>query len=681
MKMRRAIGFAAAVVASLAFASLAAASEPLRMTNLRIEGSGDAWYTSNVFRLHWDQIPQSASRPRAILYRLYDQQGQLIEGPVRQIETDIALRVEVPPLPGVYSVEAWLEDSAGQPGPPAWATLRFDDALPPPPTLQATADWLGAGQSAVLQIARPEAPLPVSGIRGYAVSLDQGGGGSPCAEPSRCALAETDLLVDGNATLPLGALPEGSTFARVLAVSGSGVASPLATAVFKVDTTPPQLRLRGLPQEGWSDRPLRLTALAFDPLSGMAAAGPAGPFTAIRVDGVTTTDRGSEASAWVTGGGIHQVAYFARDAAGNVEDGELGSVPPATASVGIDEGPPKVRFVPAQDPEEPERIEATVSDALSGPSPERGVIALREVGSGGRFEELPTQVAGNRLIARWDSDSYPRGSYEFLATGFDRAGNAGSGDARSSGPKMILASPLKTSVALEAGFGGRRMVWHRCERGRRGRRCQRETISGFDARPAARSVPFGRAVSFGGRLQSASGAPLSGLEVEVTEAFAAGSEPGRRTTLVRTGPDGGFSLRLAPGPSRDVSVAFAGTRTLTRATARSVHLGVLAGVRLRASATTAKIGGAPIIFSGSLERTGAAPGEGLPVELQFRYPGAGWSEFRTVATDRRGRFRYAYRFSDDDSRGVRFQFRAYLPKKEGWPYEPAFSRPVAVSGR
>jgi hypothetical protein len=52
-----------------------------------------------------------------------------------------------------------------------------------------------------------------------------------------------------------------------------------------------------------------------------------------------------------------------------------------------------------------------------------------------------------------------------------------------------------------------------------------------------------------------------------------------------------------------------------------------------------------------------------------------------VESDRRGRFRYAYRFSDDDSRGVRFQFRAYVKGREGWPYEPGASRPVMVTGR
>ncbi len=168
----------------------------------------------------------------------------------------------------------------------------------------------------------------------------------------------------------------------------------------------------------------------------------------------------------------------------------------------------------------------------------------------------------------------------------------------------------------------------------------------------------------------------------MTETFAAGATPAQRTTLIRTQPDGTFSLQLLPGPSRAVTASFAGTRTLTRASARSVQLGALAAVRLRASAARAKVGGAPVVFSGSVDQTGATTTtKGLPVELQFRYPGAEWSEFRTVEADARGRFRYAYRFSDDDSRGVRFQFRAYVIGREGWPYEPAYSRPIAVLGR
>src|SRR4051812_6484005 len=654
------------------------------MENLQVEGGEANWHPSHAFRLDWTQVPGPPLFPRAVVYRLYDAGGRLIEGPVRNSENVRVIEpLEVPPRPGEYTVEAWLEDSEGRAGPPSRATLRFDDTVPAPAAPQPPEGWLAGREIALLKINHPTGPLPPSGIRGYAVSLDTGGGSSPCAHPGWCSVAETDLPqgIGGN-TIALGTLPEGETYARVVAISGSGVASPIASVVFRSDATLPRLTLQGLPT-AWSRGPVRVTALAGDELSGMAAAGPTGPFTPIAVDGgAPALASGDSVSAWIGGSGLHRIAYFARDAAGNVADGALGEPPPATATVRIDEEPPRVLFAPAQDPAEPERIEATVTDSLSGPSLDHGTIRLRRAGTHNRFEELPTQVVGDRLITHWDSDAYPSGKYEFLAGAYDLAGNAATGSDRARGAKMVLVNPLKTPTQLEAGFGGRQMVWHRCSRGRHRRRCHRQTISRFDARPAARTVPFGHGLQFGGRLTNLSSGPLGDLEVAVTETFSAGSQPLRRTTVVRTDPDGVFALRLPPGPSRDVSAAFAGSRTLTRAAGRSVPLGVLAAVRLRTSAGSARVGGAPVVFSGSVARAGTAPSaEGLPVELQFRYPGADWSAFRTLETDALGRFRYAYRFSDNDSRSVRFQFRAYVKGREGWPYEPAFSRPVAVTGR
>jgi hypothetical protein len=671
-----------AIACACAFPSLAAAQR-LQIINLEAEGGEGGWHADNDFSLTWDQLPGPPIYPQAVLYRLLDSEGNLVEGPVRDTKAVLGIaHLEVPPAPGTYTVEVWLESSDGQVGTSAFTTLRFDDAAPETPLLSAPSGWLTSSDSVPLQIGHPAGPLPISGVRGYAISLDEGDGSSPCARPDRCSIAETDLAggIDDD-TVDLAPLPEGITYARVVAVSGSGIASPVASVPLRIDLSTPLLSLQGLPTD-WSNRPVHLSAFATDPLSGMSALGPSGPFTAIAVDGgAPAMSLGDTVSTWVSGSGVHQVSYFARDAAGNVSDGGLDPSPP-TATVQIDEEPPQVLFSAAQDPAEPERIEATVSDSLSGPIPDRGSIELRQAGTHLPFEELPTQVVGDRLVAHWDSDSYPLGKYQFLATGYDRAGNAVTGDERARGAKMVLVNPLKTPTALEAGFGGRVLVWQRCRRSYKGRRCHRRKVTSFDARPATRTVPFGHGVRFGGRLKSVSGELLGGLEVRVTETFAAGATPAQRTTLVETQPDGTFSLQLLPGPSREVTASFAGTSTRTRASARSVHLGALSAVRLRASAATAKVGGGPVVFSGSVDQTGVArTKKGLPVELQFRYPGAEWSEFRTVEADAHGRFRYAYRFSDDDSRGIRFQFRAYVIGREGWPYEPAYSRPIAVLGR
>jgi hypothetical protein len=545
----------------------------------------------------------------------------------------------VPAVPGIYKLEAWVVDAEGKEILRGSTNLAFDNVPPPPPAPQAPGRWLLGNEPAVLNIGHPPAPLPLSGLRGYAISLDRGSGGGPCADPSLCTPAETDLPGGiGDDSVSLGTLPEGTTYARVVAVSGAGVASPLRSAVFQVDATPPRISLLGAPG-GWSNGPVRVTALAEDALSGMAAAGATGPLTAISVDGgAPATAPGDIVSTWISGSGAHTIAPFARDAAGN----QTGAAAPQTV-VHIDEDPPRVDFAAAQDPAEPERIEALVADALSGPSPSKGSISVRLAGTRARFEELPTKVVAGRLVARWDSDSYPPGKYEFLATGFDLAGNTATGADRVRGGRMFLVNPLKTQVALATKLSDER---------------------------------------FGGRLRRIGGGSVAGQQIAVVETFAAGAEPQRRVTYRRTDGSGAFSLWLKPGPSRDVAAFFAGTPTLTRVTGDSADLEVPTGIKFHASGSKATIGGRPIIFSGTVRALGAKGAVlGLPVELQFRYPGAGWSGFRTVEADRRGRFRYAYRFSDDDSRGVRFRFRAHVKGREGWPYEPGSSRPVTVTGR
>jgi hypothetical protein len=168
--------------------------------------------------------------------------------------------------------------------------------------------------------------------------------------------------------------------------------------------------------------------------------------------------------------------------------------------------------------------------------------------------------------------------------------------------------------------------------------------------------------------------------VRIVERFAAGTGPVTRVSTATTGVDGRYSMWLAPGPSRDVTATFAGNPGLARSTSVPLHLAVRSAVHLSASSTTAEVGGAPLVFRGRVGPLDAIPAAGRAVQLQFRLAGTQWSEFRTVQTDRRGRFRYAYRFSDDDSRGTRFRFRAFVPAQENWPYEPSGSRPVLVRG-
>jgi hypothetical protein len=665
-RMRR--GATAAILAMLTllgFAGTASASPPPPL-DLRVEGGEETWHSKRAFRIVWTNPTHSGGPPiAAVHYRVWNPAGALSIGatrlgwPATSIE-----RLDVPDEPGAYTAEIWLEDTAGDLGAPAAVKLRFDDRRPGWVEPLVGPAWVGRTAFPLpVRISRPGGALPPSGIRGYAVSVAPPPGKTPCPAPDRCTDAETDLRAGiAGDSYAIADLPEGIAYVHAVAVSGSGMTSATpGRAVIRVDKTSPVTRLDGAPT-GWTNHPIKVTANATDDGSGMTpSGGVASPFTAIAIDGGTPTiSPGASVSTVVIGDGVHQVAYYARDLAGNVDDGGasngIPNPPPATAPVRIDREPPRASFVNSQDPLDPELIRVRIADSMSGPDLAQGWIGIRRVGSGDRFEPLPgARPIGGELRARWDSDAYAAGEYEFRAIGYDVAGNEVASDRRANGAAMMLSNPLKATTTLQASFRGRVL---------------------------RRRVPYGRGLLVSGHLMAGASAPLSQMPVRIVERFAAAATPAIRVSTVTTDSDGGFALRLAPGPSREIVAVFDGSRTLSRSSTGSLRLGVRSGVRLRASSTQARIGGPPLVFRGQVAVSpGTIPPGGKSVQLQFRLPGLPWSEFRTIQTDSRGRFRYAYRFSDDDSRGARFHFRAYVPTQATWPYEPGGSLPVVVKGR
>ena len=680
IRIPAATSMAVSLVATLLGVAIAAlspdatlAGEEHSLTGLQVLG-GEGWHADDRFVVEWNRPPSQSGR---VHYAIRTADGEPIPGYEEQTtDKSVVADQQVPATPGVYLFEAWLPKSA-----PARVQLRFDDGLPPPVIVGAPA-WLAAGEDLHVHLSRPGAPLPISGLSGYAVTLDADPDGRPCALMARCRADE--LILDGDPTEfshTFPSPPEGVSFVHAVAVSGSGMASnPVATARIAIDGTPPAVRLEGAPS-GWATAAMRVTALATDPLSGMAPDGAAGPITALAIDeGVPLVVPGAVASATVKGEGVHTVHYYGRDAVGNSGDGSLPFTGPGAATVRIDESGPTVRFA-APDPTDPERIAATVVDRLSGPDPDRGAIGVRRVGSSSPFRPLPTAVAAGHLVARWDSDDDPLGEYEFRATGFDVAGNAATSSLGAAGSRFVLRNPVKRVTQLAFGFGAERLVFQRCRRTAGARRCRRTVVSSFARRPAGRTVPCCHGALVGGRLVDAAGEPLAGQTVAVVETFPQGARNRLRRTDVTTGPDGRFSTRLAPGASREVTAEFPGTRLLTRALGRPLRLRVRTGVRLRVSTAHVEVGGTPVVFSGRISHPEASlPTTGLPVELEFRLPGMPWTEFRTVQSDAAGNFRYPYTFSDDDSAGVRFLFRAFVPATGGWPFAPTTSRPLAVTG-
>ncbi len=660
------VGLALLGLIAIAPASIVASANasPPRPANLQVVGGSDAWHADNRFELTWVNPPTSGPPLVATHYRIHDPEGDVLsENRIGWMSDGIAA-LTLPKVPGVYGIEIWLEDAAGSQGPAASEQLRFDNVRPASIEPASIAGWIGRASFPLrVRLGHPSGLPPLSGIRGYAIAIGAAALSDPCAAPDRCAEAETTLRNGvGHDEVRIESLPQGTSYLHAVAVSGSGMKSPTSgRAVLRVDTTDPVTLLSGAPKS-WTNRAVRLAASAIDSGSGMAPVGDGPPpFTAIRVDGSPAiTGGGGSVTASVIEEGVHEVAYYARDAAGNVDDGGrsngTANHQPQTTAVRIDRTPPSVAFTNSQDPTDPELLRVRIADSLAGANSSRGHISVRLAGSGDRFEPLaPARSASaGELRARWDSDAYPRGNYEFRAVSYDAAGNSAATTRRRDGSSMVLSNPLKVTTEL-------RVLFHR--------------------QGLHRTVPYGQRVLLSGRLIGGRSTPLGGKPVRIVERFLAGAQPATHVSTAITGPDGAFSIGTTAGPSRTIAISFDGSPTLGRSAGPILELGVRSRLQLRASAAVATVGGPPLVFRGRLVAPRPAiPPTGRSVQLQFRLPGLPWAEFRTVQTDGRGRFRYAYRFSDDDSRGARFQFRAYAPAQEGWPYEPGGSHPILVRG-
>lgn len=309
-----------------------------------------------------------------------------------------------------------------------------------------------------------------------------------------------------------------------------------------------------------------------------------------------------------------------------------------TLDVSVDNAAPELAFEPALDPDEPELIRAQVADRHSGVA--SGGISYRPL-DGGAWRELPTERSRGTLAARVDSSAEPAGRYIFRATAADVAGNSTTTSARAGGGEMVLTFPLRESVDLGASIEG-----------------DDRAVAGYGATPAVE-----------GELSSVGGRPVAGQPVEVLEAFAPGStlEPVGRTVI--TDERGRFSLRLTRGPSREVTVTYAGSRRFLAAPAQTLSMEVRSAARLtllkrRVSA------GRKAVFHGSVGTYGARLADGKLVELQVR--GGGIRRYRTIRqafrTDPRGAWRLKYGFDRFYDRPTRFSFRLKISREGGWPY-------------
>jgi hypothetical protein len=349
----------------------------------------------------------------------------------------------------------------------------------------------------------------------------------------------------------------------------------------------------------------------------------------------------------VPGPGDYRLSVWLEDAAGNQREANaVLSVP-----LRFDPDPPELAFVP-QDPDDPLRVAVNVNDRHSGLA--SGEIEMRASGSS-TWHGLPTARQGSQLVSYVDDERFRRGLYQFRAHATDQAGNEASTNTRIDGAVASLRLPARVQTQLAVGVP-RRVA--------RGRNRAPRLISRVRAH-------VGRYVELSGRLTNLDGQPLEGATIDAFETDIEGRRS--RIGFATTRFDGSFRYVIRATHNREVLFRYGGSRRIATAS-RRFALRVPATSSIRVSRPSVR-NGQSVLFTGRVASR-PVPSAGKLLEMQAHFRGR-WRTFSTLRTDRRGLWRFRYRFGATLGR-VRYRFRVQLPLEGGYPFIAGHSRVANV---
>jgi len=272
-----------------------------------------------------------------------------------------------------------------------------------------------------------------------------------------------------------------------------------------------------------------------------------------------------------------------------------------------------------------------------------------------------------------DTTKVPDGSHELIVTVRDAANNVVT---RSLGA-IAVSNPIAAAGPIAAGGPGSGALGAIAgtPNGAGASHAAKLAARFATTKERTRRLRFTGQPTIVGTLADETGRPIAGATISVLARLRqAGAHP-LEVATVRTGSDGGFSDKLAGGPSRTITFAysaFTGDRSpaATSTLRTSVRALVTASIRPRSlPARTA------ITLSGRLGLLGRA---GVDIRIQAR-DGRVWRTIDVVRTTSDGRFRWRYRFKPATA-GRTFAFRARVASAN-YPFAPTNSQPISVRVR
>jgi hypothetical protein len=370
--------------------------------------------------------------------------------------------------------------------------------------------------------------------------------------------------------------------------------------------------------------------------------------------------------------GSYSLQIWLRDEAGNEAPETAVTLP-----LRFDDVRPQVAFA-VQDLDAP--VVADVVDDLAGPA--GGEILYRRSDVAG-WKELPTKtVAADapgraHLVSPLPDLGY--GTFVFRADTADAAGNTASTTLRADGTQMAIRRdpppPIEKArpVPVAPKPAAPRPVKEKARLFAR--------LRGGHGRGDSLTVPFGAPALLGGRLVGADGGGLADRELRVVSHPSHGALLPMVARTVRTGEQGGFGLRLPPGPSRRVTVSFRGDADHDEARRPGLELRVRSGISLRARPHALRTGEV-VRLNGRVRSAGAAiPRRGKLIAVQYLEEATGrWRPVLVTRSDHHGRYRARYRFRYVTGTAA-IRLRAVALAEERWPYAPGFSPALTVRVR
>lgn len=236
-------------------------------------------------------------------------------------------------------------------------------------------------------------------------------------------------------------------------------------------------------------------------------------------------------------------------------------------------------------------------------------------------------------------------------------------------PSLVAPGEYVAAIRITDAAGNRRVVTHPQPLviGGRAGPPEARLDASFGRSRATYTTSYGRVARVHGRLTQASGNPIAGGRIAITEETRSSTRPFAQGS-VTTAADGRFVYAASGrGPSRSIRLDH--VRPGGRVLSRRLRLNVRAVGTLKVS-----LRGITVRYSGRV-LSRPIPDRGKKIFIQGRAAGGAWQRFAARRADKSGRFSGRYRLRVRRP-GVRLQFRVEIPKQVGYPFLAHIGTPV-----